>query len=378
MGNRLQQFFEFYTDSQEDFIQRLWSLAELETPTGNKELLDSFAAQYARVLHPHVDYLDIIEGERGAKILAEKGDGECAVLILLHMDTVWPVEADNKPPLSKEDSILRGPGVLDMKASLVMTEYFLKALEKLNIELDKKIIVLATPDEERGSQSSVDLIKQTAKRCDFVLCAETPLPNGDMKIRRKGVGMFRITVEGKESHAGVNPWDGVNAIHELSLQIAEIMKLDDDKTGTTVNVCQGGGGTASNVIPGSAWATVDFRAETLEEAEKVTRTINNLKPKLPGAKLVVSGGINRPPLEKSPESERMADIAEAIANELGHPLGRSSTGGGSDGSFTAAIGVPTLDGIGIYGTGAHTPDEHVVIDTIAWRTAMFSELIFRI
>jgi glutamate carboxypeptidase len=199
-----------------------------------------------------------------------------------------------------------------------------------------------------------------------------------MKIRRKGVGQFDITIIGKESHSGINPQDGINAIHEAAWVIKNIAELNDFSKGTTVNVNLVQGGTARNVIPGKVTAEVDFRAETITEAKRVESAVNSLVATIPGAELEIKGGMDRPPMEDSPESNAMADLAREIGLEVGLDLDRKLTGGGSDGNFTAAIGIPTLDGLGLDGGGAHTPDEHVLLETIPARSALLAELILQL
>jgi glutamate carboxypeptidase len=198
---------------------------------------------------------------------------------------------------------------------------------------------------------------------------------GKLKTQRKGIGSAEITVHGKSAHAGIDPEKGVNAVHELALQIARLMKLADRKRGITVQSTVIRGGTISNVVPELAQAEVDIRFARLRDGAALDRKIRGLAPILRGARVVVEGGINRPPLERTPKIARLFTHAQALMREMGHTLGEASTGGGSDGNFTAALGVPTLDGLGCVGDGAHTPHEHVIVRKLPERAALIAGLL---
>ena len=371
---RLLAFRERFAKKQEEFIETLIELMHLETPTKDAKRLDAFASHYAEMLRPLCDHIETIPSPVGAAVRAVRGEGSPRVLVLLHMDTVWPVDAPNKPPILREDKVLRGPGVFDMKSSLVIALQALQVFGEMGLGTDRRFEILATPDEESGSGHSRALIEEAAKNSDLVLVLENPLVGGHIKYKRKGVARFRVEVEGKAAHAGVNPDAGVNAIHELAPHIETVAALADPEHGTTVNVTIVGGGTSSNTIPDNAWAQVDVRFELPEEIDRLEAAMSAMKPVNPKAHLKVSGGANRPPLRPVPGSEELADMAVAMAASLGMDIEKRSTGGGSDGSFTAALGVPTLDGIGMDGAGGHMPEEHILIEAIAPRCAMFAEL----
>jgi glutamate carboxypeptidase len=326
----------------------------------------------------YVDYMDLLPSDAGPVVKASIGDGDKILLVLLHVDTVWPLDAPQKPPMQREGDILRGPGVFDMKANIVSTLFTFRAYKEFGISPDKRIVVLATPDEESGSLASRPVIESEARHCDACLVLETPLAGGAIKIRRKGIADMVIEAIGRAAHSGVNPQDGVNAIHELAHQIAAIAAYNDPDKGITVNVNTAGGGISRNAIPASARATIDIRAETIENLERVVAGIKRLQPHIPEALLHITGGVNRPPMVDNPESRRIAGTAQEIGRGLGMELELKSTGGGSDGSFTAAIGVPTVDGLGVDGAGAHTPDEHIIISRIVPRCTLFAELCLRI
>lgn len=378
MSSRLEEFHNYFQNINPEIINFLIEMVKLETPSEQIDLIEKFAVFLKKSIEPYATDVKLLPGDHGYSLLVEKGFGERKILVLGHLDTVWPVAAENKPPLVQKGNILRGPGVFDMKAGLAMMLAVFRCYDQFAIKPDRKIQFLITPDEETGSPGTRKIIEDLGRKSDLVLVLEPPLSDGSMKIRRKGVGEFNITAIGKEAHSGVNPEDGINAVHEMALQIQEIIKLNAPEMGTTVNVNVIGGGTARNVIPGKVEAEVDFRVETKAEAIKIESCFKKLAPIIPGAKLVVTGGLERPPLEDSPESNLMADLYRELGLELGLDIERKKTGGGSDGNFTAALGIPTLDGLGLDGSGAHTPDEHVLTDRIPVRCALLAELILRV
>jgi glutamate carboxypeptidase len=378
MSNRVERILSFFEERRERFVETLLRFVSMETPSGDRERIDQFADFYAGLLRNHCERVSIIAGNAGARVRAESGSGGKTILLLGHLDTVWPLESENRPSLRRQGDILSGPGAFDMKAGLAMALFAFQAFTEMDLGLDKKLVLLATPDEESGSLSSRGAIEREAKEAGAVLVLEPPLNDGRMKTRRKGVGEFRIEVKGRESHAGINPEDGVNAIHELAHQIVYITGLNDTKRGITVNAGRIGGGIKDNVIPGGAWATIDFRALTIEDCKALAERIRNLKPVLAGAELMITGDVNRPPLVETEKSREIASQTKQIAAELGVGLKEGLSGGGSDGSFTAALGIPTIDGLGLDGRGAHSLDEQVDLSRIPFRCALLTELILRI
>lgn len=239
----------------------------------------------------------------------------------------------------------------------------------------RPLLVLATCDEETGSATSRDLITELARNVHAVLVLEPPFPDGGAKTRRKGVGWYRIAVRGRASHAGLAPGEGVNAVLELAHQVLAVSSLEDRDAGTTVSVDLAGGGTASNVIPAGAWAEVDVRFTSMAEARRVDAGLRGLAPVLTGAELEVDGGINRPPMVRTDGVAELYDHARRLAEQAGWELREGLSGGASDGSLTAAEGVPTLDGIGPMGGGAHAADEHVVVDDLPRRVRLYVRLL---
>jgi glutamate carboxypeptidase len=378
MSDRMTTLRSWFEREGEAFAATLEELAALETPSHDAERIGIFADDLARRLRPHVDDLAIETTPKGPILSARKGAGERQVLILTHMDTVWPVAAPNKPVLRRSGDILHGPGVYDMKAGIALTLTVLRALDELSLHPGCRICFMATPDEEIGSEASRSAIEAAARESAAVLVLEPPLATGEIKTRRKGVGDMRIEITGREAHAGVNPADGINAVHELAHQITRIAALNDPARGITVTCNVIGGGTVENVIAAHAWSTIDFRAETVRDAEMLVETIRALKPILPGAVVSISGGLNRPPMEDSPESRRIARMAQDCGAALGFSFGTAKTGGGSDGNFTAALGIATVDGLGLDGLGAHQPDEQVKLAMMPIRATILAELLMNL
>lgn len=298
------------------------------------------------------------------------GDGPRRVLVLGHHDTVWPHGTLADHPFAVVDGVLRGPGCFDMKAGLVMAWHAVAALPNPD-----GITVLVTGDEELGSPSSRELIETEARGCAAVLVLEAAADHGAAKIERKGVSLYEVTAHGRAAHAGLEPEKGVNATLELAHQVPAVAALADPDLGTTVTPTRMGSGTTSNTVPATGSFAVDVRVTTRAEQDRVDAAMHALRPVLPGARLTVSGGPNRPPLEASASSELFARACR-LAESLGLPaLKGVAVGGASDGNFTAGVGVPTLDGLGASGGGAHAADEHVLVDELPGRTALLAALL---
>jgi glutamate carboxypeptidase len=356
----------------------LRQLVAIESPSTDKDAVDrcvTFVEAAFRDLGLVTRRLPVAAA--GDQLTADwpGGDPQASrTLVLFHLDTVWPLGTLERMPIREENGRLYGPGVYDMKASVAIAWLATRALLDLRQTPRRSIRLLFTSDEELGSDASVDLIRSEASRSDLALVMEMALPNGELKTARKGVGDFKVIAHGRSSHAGGNHERGVNAIEELAHQVLALQKLTDYARGTTINVGVIGGGSRSNVVPDRAEMTVDFRVATMAEADRVAQAFHALRPALPGARLEVAGGLNRPPMERNATMIATFEKARRIAARIGLELAEGSTGGGSDGNFTAALGVPTLDGLGAQGDGAHARHEHAVIDSLAGRAALLAAL----
>jgi glutamate carboxypeptidase len=295
--------------------------------------------------------------------------GTPRVVLVGHFDTVWPMGTLQRKPFAVSGGRATGPGVFDMKAGIVQGFHALAALPSLD-----GVTVLFTSDEEIGSLSSRALIEETARGLDAALVLE-PSAGGALKVARKGVSMYRVTVHGRAAHAGLEPERGVNALVELAHRVVALGALAAPELGTTVTPTIGHAGTAGNVVPALASLEVDVRALQPDEQRRVDDAVRAMSTSVPGAEVVVEGGSNRPPLPEQ-ASRGLFDRAQAVASRLGLGTLRGVTvGGGSDGNFTAAVGTPTLDGLGAVGDGAHAEHEHVVIDSMAERAALVTGLV---
>jgi glutamate carboxypeptidase len=307
---------------------------------------------------------------------ARAAAAEGQILVLGHLDTVYPLGTLAKTPFRVAAGRAWGPGTFDMKAGIVMALSAVDALRAAGIRPRKRFVFLWTSDEEIGSGSSRQLIESEARRSEAVLVLEPSLGSGGrLKTSRKGVGSAELIVTGRAAHAGINPQDGVNAVHELALQIGRLMKMNDPRRGITVQATVISGGTVSNVVPDHARAEVDLRFTRVADAPLLNRKLHSLRPILKDAKLEVRGGVNRPPLERTPAVSALFQRVQSLMRACGLALGEAATGGGSDGNFTSAIGVPTLDGLGAVGDGAHTRHEHVVIRKLPERAALLAGLL---
>ncbi|MFF1614468.1 M20 family metallopeptidase [Amycolatopsis sp. NPDC058278] len=297
------------------------------------------------------------------------GDGPPRVLLLGHHDTVWPLGSLRTHPFAVENGILRGPGCFDMKAGVVMALHAAAALPDRT-----GVAILVTGDEEIGSPLSRTLIEDEARSCDAVFVLEASADGGALKTRRKGVSRYWIEVDGRAAHAGLEPEKGVNAGIEVAHQILAVAALADPGRGTTVVPTALSAGTTTNTVPAAASVAVDARVWDVAEQDRVDRAVRSLVPVLADARIRIAGGINRPPLEAAASAELFA-LADELASGLGiGPLTRAAVGGASDGNFTAGLGIPTLDGLGAVGGGAHADDEHVVVAELPRRTALLAAL----
>jgi len=353
---------------------------ECESPSDDRAAVNRFVDAACAVLEPWARLKTVPGGRFGRHLLAEmklpgrKKSGQ--ILALGHSDTVWPVGTLRSMPFRNYRGRLWGPGVLDMKAGIVFFIAAARAVLELDLPVPSRVLLQLNSDEEVGSESSRALTEENARSSHTVLVLEpgTGL-EGKLKTARKGVGAFTVTVRGKASHAGVDFQAGASAVLELVRQINTIAGFTKVERGITVNAGVIAGGTRSNVVAAEARAEVDIRVTRLRDAPVLERKFHALKPFDRRCTIAVSGGLNRPPLEPSAAGKRLFDTARKLALELGVELEESATGGGSDGNFTAALGIPTLDGLGAVGEGAHAAHESILINRIADRTTLLAKLL---
>ena len=370
---------DFCRANRDWLLETTESLVTLESPTTEKAPVDRCGAALAARLEAIGGRVTRLpRSECGDHLLAEFGCGASQILLLGHFDTVWPVGQLDRMPLTRSGGRLHGPGVFDMKAGIAMAMLATRALLEAGPALAHRIVMLWTTDEETGSASSRAVIEDEARRSRAVLVLEPSLPGGAVKTARKGCGIYRVKVRGVAAHAGIEPQKGASAVHELAHQILRVNALQDLARGISVNVAQVSGGVRLNVIPDEAHATVDVRVPTAAAAAEIDAAFRALRAVDERTTVEASGGIDRPPLERTGLVERLYNVARDVARELGQDLAEGSTGGGSDGNFTAALGIPTLDGLGAIGDGAHALHEYVDIETLPDRAALLAGLITRI
>ncbi len=359
------------------FIKLLRSLVELESPSTHKELVDqlgSFVIEH--LLRNGLSPQRVSRPDAGDLIWSQWGEKQAGqILVLCHLDTVWEPGSLKGNPFRVENQRIYGPGILDMKAGVAATLKIQEYLAQGWLEPRKKVRFLYTTDEEICSRASRDVIEEFARQSDVVLVTEPPLPGGVLKTFRKGIADFSIKIHGKLAHAGLDPENGINAVEEMAHQILRIHSFAAPEKGTTVAVTVVRGGVRPNVIPEYAEAMVDARFRSMREGEGLQRSIYRLKPHLRGARLELSGKIDRPPMVRTERTRQLFAAASQIARTLGIELREGDAGGGSDGNFTAALGVATLDGLGIPGNGAHTWQEYIDLEALVPRTVLLARLI---
>lgn len=294
------------------------------------------------------------------------------ILFMVHVDTVHPINSLASMPVKIEDGRLYGPGAVDMKGGVVIALEAIRGLQALDKFPNRPIHFLVTTEEEIGSPLSEPIIRECAEGCELVLVMEPATKEGAIKTSRKGGGKYSLTVEGRASHAGTAPQEGINAIIEFAQQALEINKLNDLKHGTSVSVTMVNGGTAGNVIPARVEAHIDTRVITINEMNRIHEALSNLYPKMPGAKVECIKGHARPPMVRM---DNVFEKAEAIGEKYGVTIYEASSGGGSDGNFTAAMGIPTLDGLGAHGDGLHAPHEHVIIRSLPRQATLIAGIL---
>jgi glutamate carboxypeptidase len=364
-----------------ELIESLRTIVEQESPSDDKAALDGLSRVIASRLQRLGGAVDLVPNAIGGEHVRARFGGQSGTkpaLVLGHYDTVWPIGTLATMPFRVDGPKAFGPGVYDMKASLVLIEAALGAIASTGATMPRPLVVLFTSDEEIGSLRSRDLIEDEARKCEFTLVVEPPLANGALKTWRKGTGLFTLTVEGRAAHSGVEPEKGRSAVVELAHQILAIQALQRPELGTTLNVGVVTGGSATNVVPAHATARIDARVSTMAEAARLEAALKELKPVTPDVSLTLTGRIKRPPMERTPAVAALFERSRPIGKSLGLDLAEGGTGGASDGNFTAALGIPTLDGLGCPGAGAHADYEHIVIDGLLERAALLGALLLEL
>ena len=362
-------------------VQLLGKFVRCESPSHQKAAVDRLGKLVADEWRRRGAKVRILRhSTRGNHVRAEiwlgEGRPKGQIMVLGHLDTVYPLGTLAAMPFRVRGGRAFGPGTFDMKAGLVLALSAADALNALGLQPQKRLVFFWNSDEEIGSYASRAAIEREARRSDAVLVLEPSAGrDGKLKTARKGVGTAELIIAGRASHAGLDPGAGVNAVHELAEQIVRLEHVNNPKRGIALQATVIDGGTVSNVVPHHARAEVDIRYTHAADAPKIERQLHGLRPILPGARVEVRGGINRPPLERTPAVLRLFHHAQELMRELGVHLGEAWTGGGSDGNFTAALGVPTLDGLGAIGNGAHSAVEHVIIRSLPERAALLAGLL---
>jgi glutamate carboxypeptidase len=363
-----------------DIVALVRRLVECESPSDAPEAVNRFVELVSDTVSPFAKVKTVDGGRFGRHLLCEfdlpgrKKTGQ--VLALGHSDTVWALGTLARMPFREAEGRLWGPGVLDMKAGVAFFVFAMRALRDLDVPVGSKVLMQLNSDEEVGSDSSRALTEKNAARSKAVLVLEpgTGL-DGKLKTARKGVGDYTVTVRGRAAHSGLDFENGASAILELARQLERIAGFTNLGRGVTVNPGVISGGTRANVVAAEARAEVDMRVVRMRDAAALDRKFRGLRPVDRRCAVEVAGGLNRPPMERSAGVVKLFRTARGLARDLGVELEESLSGGGSDGNFTAALGVPTLDGIGAVGEGAHAPHESILADRIADRTALLAKLV---
>ena len=355
-----------------EVLERIASYVAIETPSADEARLRGLADLIRRDIEQIGGRVEAHDAPGlGVNLVARwDGDGRKPVLVLCHYDTVHPVGTIARLPFRIDGNRAYGPGIYDMKAGIALVLEAMRGARRA-----RPVTLVVTCDEEIGSHSSRTLMENAARESEAVLVMEPPLPDGSVKTARKGVGVYMLRTHGQQAHAGVEPGAGVDAIGEMARQIVDILALADHSRGTTLNVGRVVGGTASNVIAELAEAEVDIRYTAPEEGERVDRAMRSLRPHNPRARVTIEGGLNRPPFVRTDAVARLYEFVRTQGAAIGLTLGEGSTGGASDGNFTAAVGAPTIDGLGAPGAGAHTYEEHIIIDALPQRVALLRRIL---
>jgi glutamate carboxypeptidase len=373
-------YLRYAKERQSDIIRFIRSLVEIESPSDSpasvNRLCEWLIAETHDIARPRIVKAKGFGNHLRLEFTLPGRRKTGQVLGLGHSDTVWPLGTLATMPFRSRGGRLWGPGVLDMKAGLAFFIYAARVLSDLDVPVPHKVVLLIVSDEEVGSKSSRPVTEAEAKRSDYVLVVEPGTgPAGKLKTARKGVGQYVVSITGKPSHAGVDFAAGASAILEAARQVERVASFTNLPRGITVNPGVIRGGTRTNVVAAEAQIEIDIRIARLRDAAALDKKFFALRPVDKRCSVEVEGGLNRPPMERTSAIARLFGTAKKLAAELDVQLEESSTGGGSDGNFTAGLGVPTLDGLGAVGEGAHATNESILIDRIPDRVALLAMLL---
>ena len=373
----MKEFLDYAENNAGDILGTLKTMVELESFTSDKQGTDALSDYLVQRLRELGAQTTVIPQDQvGNHVIADIEGGEGRIMLLCHMDTVWPKGTIENRPFTVKEGLAYGPGILDMKAGIAIALHALETLRTNGMQPKHKIKIVLNSDEETGSTSSRRLIEEEAKKSDQVFCLEPGAgKKGALKTGRKGVGMFQVKVTGKAAHAGNEPEKGISAIEEMAHQILRLHSLTDFSRGTTVNVGVLQGGAVRNQVAAFAEALVDLRVTTTAEAVRVEREILNASPVLNDALVEVTGSLNRPPMERTESTAMMLNWVKEFADPLGIHLEETQVGGGSDAQFVAALGIPVLDGIGGVGEGPHADHENIVVSELPRRVALLASIM---
>jgi glutamate carboxypeptidase len=360
----------------QEMVSMLRDFVSIESPSDDAAAVGSFAQRVARELSALGLAAELVPVDGSGPVLRARSAGERPVMLLGHLDTVWPLGTLEARPVTIDGDVLRGPGCYDMKAGLVVAVFALRRLREEGRL--PPVTVFFTPLEEVDCEPYRGVMEEEMRACRAVLDFEPAWPGGAVKTERKGSGSFVLRAHGRAAHAGADLGKGANAILEIARQSLAVSALTDLERGITVNVGVVRGGTRPNVVPALAEAEVDFRVRSVADGREVESRVRALQSNDPQVRLEVTGGLHYPPLERTADVVRVFEAARAVAAEMGQDLAEISTGGASEASFAGALGLPTLDGLGADGDGAHALHEHVLIPSLPERAALAAGLLARL
>jgi glutamate carboxypeptidase len=365
----------FFQSLQGQMLNKLREWVEIESPTTDKNSVDRFGDEVAAALGELGMSIEIdAQPTRGNHLVGRWIGKGPKVLLIGHLDTVWEVGTLERMPFKNQGELAFGPGIFDMKGGIVIAYFALQLLREHGLH-HSNITMLLNSDEEEGSDSSRNLIEREAHDSTCVFVLEPSGPDNGLKTKRRGVGGYIIRTYGKAAHAGVEPEKGVSAIEELSRQILTIQSWNKERAGISANVDVIQGGTRPNVIPAEAQGIVDVRCDSPEDKAWLEERFKSLKAIHPDARVEVEGGVDRPPLVRNDQVIGLYNLASQIASSFNYPLKEYWTGGGSDGNFTSSLGIPTLDGLGAEGAGAHADHEQIIVSSLPRRANLLYHLI---